>query len=150
MSETPWEHQEQVFPTFNIQAQEELQRRLFQLLEDEIVKNPDIQRIGRDIFGSENKFFAWYLSPHNAWTEDGIPEWVTKISILQHIQSLPKDILIQWTEAFWTKQKFYSGLLRYSEFNLYGNTYKTIPLYFPHHALINYIERIERKDFGAA
>lgn len=147
MWEKLWEYQEELFTPFDMKGQEEFQKVLFQLLEDEIVKNPDIQSVGIDIFGSENKFFERYLSPHNGWTKDGIPEWVTKISILQNIQSLREDILMQWIEAFWTKQKLYGWLLRYDKYNPYWYKYKMIPLYFPLDTLINYIERIERWDF---
>lgn len=138
----------EIFPIFDIEWQQLRQKELFSLLENEIVKNPDIQSLWIDIFWSEDGFFDWYLSPTNRWIEHGIPWWIHKISVLQSLQSLDEDIVTLWIDAFWTQSKFYRWLLRCDEFNHYWHKYKTIPLYFPQNVLIEYLERIERWDFG--
>ena len=102
------------------------------------------------LFWWTDKLFHRYTDQTNRWPENGIPSWTTKLSFLESIQALDKDILELGRELFGSEEKLYTILLRYNEFNQYGNKYKTIPLYFPQDVLREYLPRVESWDFGVA
>lgn len=131
-----WKNQEnnnqnEIFTSFNIEEQENRQRKLFDLLKNEVHINPDIQSLWKNIFWSEDAFFSWYLSPDNRWGEYGISIDISKIDALRLIQNMDSDIVKKWISAFGGEFQFYWNLLRYDRINKYCINYKTIPLLFP-------------------
>lgn len=104
---------QEFFPVLNIPKQQTRIEELFQVLNDEIHHNPDIQRIWMTTFGTEEEFFSWYLSSTNRWWEYEIPAWVSKIDILKKLQILDKDLLIEWIEVFdGDEGRFYRRLMK--------------------------------------
>ena len=136
-----FENNEEIFPVFDIEWQQQRQTELFTLLQNEIVHNPDIQSLWIQIFWSEEWFFSWYLSPNNRWPENGIPDGVSKIDVLCKLQNFDERLFSRLQLALSTSvEKTYMRLISYSpKINEFDYHNHTIPLFFADEVLENYI-----------